>query len=297
VLPDGVAVVRAGTGVFYERTPLNVGAFTSFEAATVTHFAADGVTPAAGPVTYVHTVSTLDVPHAAIWNLEYDHRFGEQVFLKLNHAGRRGSSEFIVSPALDAGSARLTLASNGQSRYQETEATVRLGAADTRHVALTYVHSSSSANLNAYDLYFGNLRNPIVRPDQYSRATIDVPHRLVARAVVPLPGHWTLSPLLEVRSGFPYSLVDENQDVVGVRNEGGRYPVLYTLDVNLIRHFSLKGRDVTFGIRGWHLLNTFMPRDVQANVDSAAFGTFYNTIPRRVIFVFQFTSMSGQLAK
>ncbi len=294
---NGASIVRGGVGVFYERTPLNIGAFRSFEAATVTHFGADGVTPAGWPVTFVHTVGPLSVPRATVWNVEYDHRFGQQVFLKLNHLRRNGSHEFIVSPVSAGGAGELRLASSGGSRYEETEVTIRAGAGDDRHAAVTYVRSVSSANLNVYDLYFGNLRTPVVRPDQYSRAPVDVPHRVVARAVILLPGHWTLSPMVEVRSGFPYSLVDENQDFVGARNEGGRFPLHYTLDLNLIRHVTIKGRDVTIGIRGWHLLNSFMPRDVQANVDSPAFGTFYNTIPRRIIFVFQLTGMSGQLAK
>jgi hypothetical protein len=34
-------------GVFRQRTPLTVGAFESFEPATVTRFALDGVTPVA----------------------------------------------------------------------------------------------------------------------------------------------------------------------------------------------------------------------------------------------------------
>jgi hypothetical protein len=30
------------------------------------------------------------------------------------------------------------------------------------------------------------------------------------------------------------------------------------------------------------VLDTFQPRDVQNNIDSPAFGTFYNSIPRRL---------------
>jgi len=294
---DGASVVRGGAGVFFERTPLNVGAFTSFEAATVTDFAADGITPLGPSLTFAHTVGGLAAPRATVWNVEYDHRVGEWFFVKLNHLRRRGSRELIVSPSVDGPSAELRLASVGRSRYEETEVTVRAGASDLRHAAVTYVRAVSSANLNAYDLFFGNLRTAIVRPDQYGRGGVDTPHRVVARAVIPLPGGWTLSPLLEVRSGFPYSLVNEGQEFVGPRNEGGRFPVQYTLDANLLRHITIKGRDVTIGVRGWHLLNTFTPRNVQANVDSRAFGTFSNTIPRRIIFVFQLTNMSGQLAK
>ena len=294
---DGSSVVIGGVGVFYERTPLNVDAFATFEPQTITLFATDGQMPTAPAQTYRHTVSPLEVPRATIWNVEYDHRFARSVFLKLNYLHRDGSREFIVSPSDPGEPPELRLASSGRSRYEETEATVRVGATDARHVAVTYVRSLSSGNLNAYDLYFGNLRNPIIRPDEYSRVAVDVPHRVVARAVVPLPRRWVLSPMVEVRSGFPHSIVDEDQNFVGPRNAGGRFPVFYTIDFNLLRHVTIKKREAMIGVRVWHLLNSFMPRDVQANIDSPAFGSFYNTIPRRIHVVFQLTAMSGELAK
>jgi hypothetical protein len=37
-------------------------------------------------------------------------------------------------------------------------------------------------------------------------------------------------------------------------------------------------------------LNNFTPRDVQTNVDSPSFGTFYNTIPRRLGFIVEISS-------
>jgi hypothetical protein len=296
VLPDGKGVLQAGGGVFYERTPLNIGAFESLEPATVTRFASDGVTPITSAITFHHRTTSLEVPRATVWNVEYDHRIGRQLFLKLNHLQRRGSHEFVVNPIETGAAGELQLASSGRSRHSETEVTVRAGAGDERYLAVTYVRSTSAANLNAYDQFFGNIRNPVVRPDQYATASVDVPHRLMARAAIPLLRKWVLSPMVEVRSGFPYSVLNEDQDFVGVRNQR-RYPMLYTLDANLLKHVTIKGRSVLIGLRGWHLLDNFSPRDVQANIDSPSFGTFYNTIPRKIICVFQFTAMSGELAR
>jgi carboxypeptidase family protein/TonB-dependent receptor-like protein len=296
VLPEGVSVLRGGGGVFYERTPLNVGAFGSFETASLTRFAADGVTPLDAPVAFDQVTSPLVVPRANVWNVEYDHRFGGHVFLKLNHLRRDGHDEFVVEPTQSVDSAQLRLASSGRSRYVETEATLRVGATDERLVAFTYVRSHSTANLNAFDLYFGNIRNPIIRPDQYATSPVDVPHRLVSRAVIPL-WKWTLTPLVEVRSGFPYSVVDQDQEFVGIRNGGGRFPVSCTIDANLMRQVKIKGRTVNIGVRGWHLLDTFAPRDVQTNLDSPNFGRFYNTIPRKVAFVLQLAGMAGPPAR
>ena len=44
--PDGSRVVRSGAGVFFPNTTLNVKAFESYEAPTVTRFARDGITVA-----------------------------------------------------------------------------------------------------------------------------------------------------------------------------------------------------------------------------------------------------------
>ena len=42
VLPEGRAIVRGGFGKFAQRTPLNVGAFESFEPRTIARFNVDG---------------------------------------------------------------------------------------------------------------------------------------------------------------------------------------------------------------------------------------------------------------
>jgi len=289
VLPADAGVLRGGAGIFRERTPLNIGAFTSMEAATVTRFAADGTTLLGPPVTWTHTTAPLGPPRAVIWNVEYDQRLGSSVFVKLNHLERDGSHEFIVDPTPTAGGTALVLSSSGRSEYRETEVSVRVGAGDDRQATVSYVRSRSRGDLNAYDQYFGTLRLPIVQPNEFSTAPVDVPNRLLARVVFPVYRSWIASSLLEVRDGFPYSLVDENQAFVGPRNTGGRLPALCTLDVSLLRTGHLLGREVRFGVRVFHVLNTFEPRDVQNNLNAAAFGTYFNGLIRRVMFTTQLT--------
>ena len=52
----GNSVLHGGFGLFYERTPSTVGAFTQFESATDIRYAADGVTPLGPPVLFEHVV-------------------------------------------------------------------------------------------------------------------------------------------------------------------------------------------------------------------------------------------------
>ena len=289
-LADGDAtVVRGGIGVFRQQTPLNVGAFGSFEPATVTRFAGDGLTPLGPPVTFVHVSSPLQVPRSVIWNVEYDQRVGAHLLFKVNYLRRQGTAETLVEPIESGAVGELRLNSRGTSRYAETEVTVRYGADEERRLTVSYVHSTSAADSNAFDLFYGNIRNPIVRPGQYAPAPVDVPDRLLVSGVRTFgPGKkWIVSSMLEVRNGFPYSVVDEDQQFVGLRNAGGRFPVFYTLDAQVLRAFAYRGRKFRWGVRANHVLNTFMPRDVQNNIASPAFRTFYNSFPLRIAFTAQ----------
>lgn len=284
---DDAGVLRGGIGVFYERTPLNVGAFESFETVTLTRFAADGVTPTAPPIAFVPVQGSLSTPRSVIWNVEYDHRIGSNLFFKVNHLQRRGTGMAIVQP-LEAGStATLRLDSTGRSSYAETEVTLRYGASELQQLSISYVRSHAVENLNAFDTYFGTFRVPIVRPDQYALSPTDVPDRVLIRGIVTVR-KWTFSSLVELRSGFPYSLVDQDQQFVGIRNGGGRFPNLYTVDVSIVRSAKLFGHEIRYGARGYHLLNNFSPRDVQSNIDSPTFGTFLNPMPRRFALTFTF---------
>jgi hypothetical protein len=290
VVPQEIGILRGGAGLFAERTPLNVAAFESFQAATITHFGPDGATPVGVPVTLVHRTLPLDTPRAVVWNVEYAHRLGSSVFVKVSHLERTGFHEFIVDPVITATRAELQLASRGQSEFRETEVSVRIGATDDKQVTISYVRSHSSADLNAYDLYFGTFRQPVIQPNESSITPVDVPNRLLVRASVPVVWKWSAGALLEVRNGFPYSLVNEDQAFVGARNTGGRLPTLCTLDVSLLRLGRILGREVRYGVKVFHVLGTFEPRDVQNNVDSPAFGSLYNGLRTRVMFTLQLTA-------
>jgi len=294
LLPEGRAILRGGAGWFYERTPLNVAAFASFEQQTVTRFQADGITASAPPVRYTHRVSgPLETPSSLVWNVEFDYRVSSALALRFSELQRRGGHEYVTDPIDRGGVGDVQLSSQGHSTYRETELTLRYAGSDQRMVTATYVRSRSEADTNAFDEYFGNFRNPVIRPRQFSTGIADVPNRLVMSAVWPLPRHWTLSPLLEIRDGFPFTCIDENQAYVGAVNQCGRFPTLVSLDLNLTKTLTIRNRQVRIGFRSNHLLNNFTPRDAQTNVDSPSFGTFYNTIPRHLGFIVEISSHCG----
>lgn len=278
VLPEGRGILRGGMGKFVQRTPLNIDAFPAFEPREVTRFAPDG-SILAPPVTYRNVPDPgLRTPEAIVGNVEWNQRFGRRFLVKFNFLQRRGSHEYIVLP--DAQRGELRLASAGESRYKEVEATVRYLGSARRDLTLSYVWSRSTADLNNYDQFFGNFRNPIVRPNERSLTPTDVPHRLLIRGTIGLPGQWDFAPVVEVRSGFPWSAVDEFQDFVGPRNRTGRLPRVNTFDFSITRPWRFKKYTFRAGIRMYNAFGADANRDVQNNVAAPDFGRFYNPIER-----------------
>jgi hypothetical protein len=283
VLSDGRAIVRGGVGRFRQRTPLNVGAFTQFESRTVTRFGAGGET-LGEPVTLVNLpASDLRTPEAIAGNIEWNQRFGRRVLFKANYLRRRGSHEYVLEPDPARGEVRLL--STGTSRYWELEVTGRYLKGERSDMTVSYVRSRGFADLNNYDQFYGNVRNPIVRPNEHSLIPTDVPHRLLVRGTIGLPHEWDFAPVLEVRSGFPWSAINEYQDFVGPRNRTGRLPRVSTLDFSLSRDWQLWKYRFRGGVRVYNVFGSSAGRDVQNNSTSPHFGEFFNPIERSIGFV------------
>ena len=284
LLPEGRGILRGGFGKFAERTPLTIGAFTQYEEQTVARRAANG-TPLGDPVTFVHAIDgSLRTPESQVQTVAWDQRVGRRFFFKAAYLHRSGTHAYTINPEPERG--LLTLGSTGESNYWEVETTGRFLASEHRDLSVSYVRSHGTRDLNDYDQFFGNFRNPIIRANENSLSPTDVPNRLIVRGTVGLPGQWVFAPIYEWRTGFPWSAVNEFQDFVGTRNEAGRLPSVSTLDFTLARPWQFKKYRFTAGIKVYNAFDRGNERDVQNNLASPDYGTFYNPIQRSIGFVF-----------
>jgi len=283
LLPEGRGILRGGFGKFAERTPLTVGAFTQYDVQTVTRFAPDG-TQLGAPVTLTHVIDgSLKTPESIVQTVAWDQRFGRRFFFKSAYLHRNGSHAYTISPDPDRG--QLALGAVGASKYWELETTGRFLASEHRDLSVSYVRSHSTRDLNDYDQFFGNFRNPIIRPNENSLSPTDVPNRLIVRGSIGLVGQWVFSPLYEWRTGFPWSAVNEFQDFVGPRNHSGRLPTVSTLDFTLVRPWRFRKYRFTGGLKIYNLFDMGDERDVQNNITAPDYGKFYNPIQRSIGFV------------
>jgi hypothetical protein len=283
LLPDGRGILRAGFGKFAERTPLTVGAFTQYEAQTFTRFAADGRV-LRGPVTLNHVLGgPLKSPESIVRTIAWDQRFARLFFLKAAYLHRNGSHSPVLDPDPSAGA--LALSSTGATKYWEFETTGRYLASEHRDVTVSYVRSHGTTDLNDFDQFYGNFRNPIIRANEHSLSNTDVPNRIIVRGTLGLPWDLVWMPLFEWRTGFPWSAVDEFQDFVGPRNHTGRLPSVKALDFTLVRPWHVLKYHFTGGLKIYNVFDAGNERDVQNNITSPDYGKFYNPIQRSIGFV------------
>ena len=275
---SGRAVLRGGFGLFFERTPATVGAFRQFESAVDTRFGEDGRTLLGPPVAFVHAVTPdLETSRSRTWDVGYDHRTSDQWALHASVLSREGRHELIVDPITTISGGALVLSSTGQSSYREVEVGVHFTRAPAYDVNVSYVRSSARGDLNSMTTFFDTVLWPVVGRNAYAPLGADAPHRLLARGrAMPTP-RWLFIGILDWRTGFPYSVVDEALDFVGPRNELYRLPTYARTEIGLEYRFRIFKLQPWIGVRAYNALNAFLPADVQANTNSPAFGSFYNS--------------------
>jgi hypothetical protein len=176
----------------------------------------------------------------------------------------------------------LWLSSTGTSRADEFEFTIRQQLANGGQITASYVRSSTKGDLNNFASAYGDLRDPFIRGNEYAPQAFDTPNRFLVWGIVNLPRNIVIAPTMEYRTGFPYSIVNERQEVVGPRNDQ-RFPNLFSLDLAVTKDVQLtKKYRARIGIQTFNATNHFNPQDVQNNTSSPTFGSFANSLPRQI---------------
>jgi hypothetical protein len=189
-----------------------------------------------------------------------------------------------------AGEQVLLVNTDGESRYRETQFTMRYQFHGADQIVASYTRSSAVGNLNDFNSYYGNIQNPVLRPDERGPLPWDAPNRYLFWGNVSLPYQFGMFAVLDVRDGFPFSVTDEDRNFVGARNEAGRYPTFVSLDTQITKRFRIFGHNATIGLKVFNITNHFNPRDFQGNLASTDFGSFRNSVGRtfRAKWIYEF---------
>lgn len=308
-------IIRGGAGLFFDRTPLSVGyveefnerlkdeegvngstiasTFTQVPERVVTTFALDGRSVIDGPRRFSNVIEDpLRNPRSLRWSLQLDQAITKNLTARLGYLQRTSRNDLIIEPRPSgANTGTMALGSTGRSRYRELQLLAVYNSPRLGNWNASYVWSSARGDLNTVNNFLGDLPAFVIRPNEYGPLPWDAPHRILVYGQIRMPADISVSPSLEIHSGFPYSAVDEQLNFVGARNQAGHFPRYISLDAQILKGFRipmLDKRRARVGVAIFNLLNQFNPRDVQNNLGSQSFGQFYNSLKTSVRGKFEF---------
>lgn len=291
---SGRTIIRGGLGVFYDRVPLLAGDFTQNPERIVTFFNSQGM--ATGPpITFqnayikvndngqqvVPSHNRLDsAPHNLTWNAEVDREFTPKALLRVSYLFSRTYQQFTISPLDQPGTTpTLLLTNTGASRYNEFSTTLRLRPSANTDMSFAYVRSEARGDLNTLSAIYTPFESPVIRENFFGTLPSNVPNRFVTWGDFKLPRDWTVSPVFDVHTGFPYSAIDLYQNYVGVPNSL-RFPTFASLDLKVTKDIRisflprLRNHKIRAGLAVFNLTNHSNPRDVYNNITSPYYGHF-----------------------
>jgi len=283
---DGRTVVRGGVGLFYDRINLNTATFSQLQDRLITGFGLDGQQTSQLQHMVVENGRFL-TPRSVGWNIEFDREWLKNLLVRVGYQQRQGTREYILDPLeSETSGSSLLLSNGGRSRYREFQVSTRYTFHGNDELNASYVRSRAIGDLNDFNSYYANFANPIVRRNEQSFLPYDAPNRFVFWGNFNVKYGITVAPVIDIRNGFPLSVIDEDRNFVGPRNRAGRFPTFASLDLQVLKSISAPGRlsekyRFRVGAKVFNLTNHFNPRDFQGNLASDEFGGFYNGVGRK----------------
>jgi hypothetical protein len=221
-------------------------------------------------------------PRDVTWNIEGERELSTRASLKVSYLQSQTSSLFVVSPWGEDPGAPTTLGLShlGNSRYREFQVGFHYRAGRRGDLNIAYLRSQTKGSLNTLSDTYVPFEQPIIRPNMNDYLASDIPNRLLGSGVFQLPRGFTVSPVVDLHTGFRYSNVDVLNNYVG-RPNNQRFPTYFSLDMKLYRDFKLpafagriKDHRFRIGVYSLNLTNHLNPHDVFNNMASPVFGHF-----------------------
>ena len=241
----------AGWGIYYDAINLNIVSQQQDQVSLSTFYLPGGVVE--GPVTTQFEVydKYLKAPYYQNASATVERKLPRQYYLKAGYTRRQGDRGFTFYPTVPVTQGGLPqgvsylLDNSRRERYDALDFTLRHTFSGKFEWFAGYTRSS--ARSNAAVNY--SLENPIFGPQGAGPEPWDAPNRFHTWGFVPLPNailphalrfithNTSVAYLVEFRTGFPFSVVDEQGFMVGAPNSM-RFPDYFNINLSLERRFT-----------------------------------------------------------
>jgi hypothetical protein len=213
----------------------------------------------------------LNQPTFSTASVEWSQRIGRSTSAEIRFTRREGRAGLAYErvPSGEAGSIYL-LQNNRQDHYRAFEVSIRHSFTDRIQITGSYTRSRAATN-EALDY---SLETPVFASQAPGVLAWDVPNRVLVSAEAPSPV-WDLllSCFLEYHSGFPFSVVNQQQQLIGAPNRL-RFPDYFSLNLGIEKRIDLFRRVWAIRLAMVNLTGHQNRDSVINNIDSPNFLTF-----------------------
>ncbi len=268
----------AGVGVFYDATNLGLLARGLDQTRIDTFYSQDGTEVVAGPIVnhYIVDKTTLQAPFSLNWSVGWEQKLPKSIYFAADFIRRHGRRAWAYSPTVtggEQGAQEITyqLGSDQTQSYSYLEFTVRRTFREKYYTVFSYARSSTWTSA-VIDF---SLENPIFSQQASGPRDWDTPNRFITWGLLPIPHFrkWTASYFLEWHTGFPYSVVNRELQLVGAPNSY-RFPDYFSLNLQVERRFRLLHYEWAFRVGFNNITGHDNPTVVNNNLNSPNFGQF-----------------------
>ena len=272
--PDGQTKLSAGVGLFYDRVDLSLLALALAGERQDIFYSPGGISPISPPVItrFEANPSALDRPRALNWSLGFERKLPASVYVKAEFIEKRGMDGFDYANAGGVGasgvpaSGLFVLQNQRKDHYDGVTVSARHTFREQYPVMISYTRSAAHTNTDL----LSTLDNPIFGAQLPGPLSWDSPNRVVGWGWVPLARGFTFGYTIDWHTGYPFSLVNEDQEPVGLPNTR-RFPNYVVVNVHIEKQFRFAGYE--WALRGGFndVTSSSNPSAVNNNVDSAQF--------------------------
>lgn len=216
---------------------------------------------------FVMPASGLRQPRFATSSAGWQEKFGRNTLVSLDLLARNGSHgyAFVDQQPSQPGGVFL-LGDQRKDRYRSATFSVRHIFSENTEIYGAYTRSRAHSN----EVLNPSLGSIFYVAQQPGPVAWDTPNRLIVWGWIPT--HiWSvqLSGFFEYRTGYPFSVVNLQQQLVGPPNSS-RFPAYASLNLGIERKFELRGYLWAVRIEGVNILGRQNPDSVVNNIDAPA---------------------------
>jgi hypothetical protein len=268
---DGNTKITAGLGLFADATNLDLVTRPLAGQRIDFFYASDGKTLRREPLLSMFQADVRDSkrPRFLNWSVGLERKLPASVYLQAEFIEKRGSNGFAFTNGQSQTLNLFRLSTSGRDRYDAFQVTLRRAFKGGHFLLASYTRSRARSNA-VLDF---SIDNPTFSQQAGGPLPWDVPNRLMSWGWLPLVKGFDLAYLVEWRDGFPFSVINQDQQIVGLPNSH-RLPAYFSLDAHIERRFRLFGFQWALRVGSNNLTNRNNPTGVNNNIDSPQFLTF-----------------------